>query len=102
VVYADGANNFSAIPQYDTEPTVATKSVVSPNATIYSVVAVTPTNIASIQSGQTNYIFGTIWYDDIFHRPHWTQFCFCPDQQLTSLGPPLNGIHCHTDDEQSQ
>ena len=22
------------------------------------------------------YVYGQIWYDDIFHQEHWTKFCY--------------------------
>ncbi len=52
--------------------------------------------IQKIQSGATLYVFGTIWYDDIFGGKHWTQFCFYPGRDMKSFGPC--GKHNGTDD----
>ncbi|HLX95265.1 MAG TPA: hypothetical protein VKU37_05935, partial [Verrucomicrobiae bacterium] len=32
--------------------------------------------MADISIGKPIYVFGTIWYNDIFSRQHWTQFCY--------------------------
>jgi hypothetical protein len=33
-------------------------------------------SVQNINSGMPYYIYGTIWYDDIFGKHHWSQFCY--------------------------
>jgi hypothetical protein len=54
------------------------------------------------KKGVKNYIYGTIWYDDIFKQHHWSQFCFqvsFTDGQFLLL--PM-GIHTSCDDSENQ
>jgi hypothetical protein len=32
--------------------------------------------IQGVKNGGPLYVFGTVWYDDIFGKHHWSQFCF--------------------------
>jgi hypothetical protein len=32
-------------------------------------------NVQSIYKGSSSYVYGTIWYDDIFGKHHWSQYC---------------------------
>jgi hypothetical protein len=53
-----------------------------------------------MRNGLKLYIFGTIFYEDIFGKKHWTQFCFYPSRNMdASLPCP---IHNETDDTQQQ
>jgi hypothetical protein len=35
-----------------------------------------PLAVSEIQRGSNYFVAGTIWYDDIFSRTHWSQFCY--------------------------
>lgn|SRR5665213_1382385 len=37
----------------------------------------------SVKIGGPLYIFGTVWYDDIFGKHHWSQFCYLISPDLT-------------------
>lgn len=50
------------------------------------------------------YVYGTIWYDDIFGKHHWSQFCYAirvtPDADSAAEFLPIN-IHNTCDDAQT-
>jgi hypothetical protein len=51
---------------------------------------IAPSDVQSIKNGLRVYVYGTIWYRDIFRkdqRDHWTQFCIYPGPDLKSFGP---------------
>lgn len=58
------------------------------------------TEIAAIQQGRDFYVYGTIWYDDVFGSHHWNQFCFQMWKTLrASVG---TGFHNGCDTQLSQ
>lgn len=46
-----------------------------------------PEAIRLIKSGVRLYLYGTIWYYDVFGKHHWTQFCYYPGTDLKGFGP---------------
>jgi hypothetical protein len=46
-----------------------------------------PEAIQLIKKGVRLYIYGTIWYQDVFGKHHWTQFCYYPGTDLKGFGP---------------
>jgi hypothetical protein len=68
------------IPEYDTEPIVRFQGTVAPNQTI--TLDPKPNMPFNDFDLKTNlYIYGTVWYDDVFNQHHWTRFCarYSPD-----------------------
>jgi hypothetical protein len=62
-------------------------------------------NQQAISSGKKPYyVYGTIWYDDIFGKHHWSQFCYeirlTPDADYPAQFLPIN-IHNSCDDAQT-
>ena len=55
-----------------------------------------PEVIGPVRNGIPLYVFGTIWYEDVFTVKHWTQFCYRVGADLKSFGP-CSG-HNGTDD----
>ncbi len=61
-------------------------------------IPIAPTDVEHIKAGTlTVYIYGTISYEDVYGKAHWTQFCFYPGADLKSFGPC--GKHNTTDDK---
>lgn len=54
-------------------------------------------DVQKIAAGARLYIYGTIAYDDVFGKSHWTQFCVYPGTDLKGFGPCAK--HNTTDDE---
>jgi hypothetical protein len=60
-------------------------------------IPITESDVKGIKRGAIHvFIYGTISYDDIFGKSHWTQFCFYPGPDLNSFGPCDR--HNRTDD----
>jgi hypothetical protein len=78
------------IPVYDDKPTNAYKVMLFPNDQRYSARLFASTNNLIVGS----YVFGTIWYDDIFGSNHWVQFC----RIWTENEAQMTGIHNSCDD----
>lgn len=53
-----------------------------------------PNNLVlKLQDGKPIYVFGTIYYDDIFGMEHWTQFCYSIfNEGRTTLQPNFHNI----------
>jgi hypothetical protein len=58
----------------------------------------TAESLEPIRHGAHLYIYGTIVYQDVFGKSHWTQFCFYPGEDLKGFGPCPK--HNTTHDEQ--
>ena len=52
-----------------------------------------------IKNGGQYYLAGTIWYDDIFGKHHWTQYCFVVEPDLATFTSITNHNTC--DDAQT-
>jgi hypothetical protein len=50
-----------------------------------------------IEQGASFYVYGQIWYEDIFKQQHWTRFCFQPGGQDLKAFAPCTGYN-DTDD----
>lgn len=70
---------FHEIPDFDKEPSNSSGQM-SPGGTFNTSTISKPLSVRDInriKNGQIPlYIFGTIWYKDIYDVHHWTQFCF--------------------------
>ena len=74
----------NGLPDFNNLPKPKSRGVLPPGEEVYAQSVVTeksPTGLSErgvelIKSGrQTVYVFGTIWYADVFNVPHWTRFC---------------------------
>jgi hypothetical protein len=43
-----------------------------------------------MQSGEPYYLYGEIWYDDIFGRHHWSQFCYMTTGRFDVIEGPYH------------
>ena len=72
------AQNLKDIPDIDSQPTPTNPyhGLLAPGESIFTPDTTIPADIVQkIKTGMTYFIFGTIWYDDIFGKHHWSQFC---------------------------
>jgi hypothetical protein len=92
------------IPQTDIPETKPSMSPTIPPGGIGNTATIegpTPPEIVQgIQRGGRYYVFGTIWYDDIFGQHHWAQFCYFFLSNLKAVSSP--GIHNTCDDYEAQ
>ena len=89
--------NINSIPKYDKFPNpVYSSSMMSAGSDVDSgmTTSVLPPIYGSlyeaIKSGNPYFIAGTVWYDDIFGRHHWTQFCYGVSPDFTFTTPPIH------------
>lgn len=69
----------TAIPAYDSDPGVNlehSRILLLPSGKGSVARGMSDEVAAAINSDRPGYIFGTVWYDDIFGSHHWSQFCF--------------------------
>lgn len=78
----DAVTNTGSITNMDDERRASRAGVIAPDATIFSSpggyskgVILEDAFNQYISTGCKVYIFGTIWYDDIFGHNHWSQYC---------------------------
>jgi hypothetical protein len=90
--------NFNSIPQSDTidNDLGASVGTVAPDGT--TLFKIIPQNdiIQSFAEGKGCWVFGTIWYDDIFGEHHWSQFCLSVGNDLKTFAAAP--IHNNCDD----
>jgi hypothetical protein len=69
--------NVATIPKYDGVPAPRINSgITAPEQNWEAQSATISAKIMSnISNGEPLYLYGTVWYDDIFGNHHWTQFC---------------------------
>lgn len=80
------------IPQTDREPVSGRTTTAPPGVPYFSDVSITPGDWATFkQTHRSIYLYGTIWYEDIFHSHHWTQWCF---QVLDQTSGPIQYDGC--------
>jgi hypothetical protein len=58
-------NKYSQLIGPDVEPKISGSGIPIPAEAI-----------KAIKNGMPYYVWGTVWYDDIFGSNHWTQYCF--------------------------
>jgi len=74
----DQADSLERIPTMDKEPVPGKcpTLTLSPQGGVTSEIALEETSATVGADGRRSaYLYGTIWYDDIFRRGHWSQFC---------------------------
>lgn len=72
-----GTPSLDQIPKLDEFPNPRVNcGLIAPDGTDHISSAIVPQNVFdSIGNGRVFYIYGTIWYNDIFGNRHWSQFC---------------------------
>ncbi|HSY19134.1 MAG TPA: hypothetical protein VK815_12395 [Candidatus Acidoferrales bacterium] len=73
--FATGKN---LIPESDPFPNVTTNGLtITPEIPCWVKSPIIPDAvIEASKHGQGFYVFGTVWYDDVFRKLHWIQFCY--------------------------
>jgi hypothetical protein len=77
-----GVINFCAgtnqIPAFDKKPSFEENSIMAPNGTgILKTDDIPQMLVQGITQGNyVSFIYGTIWYDDVFGHHHWIQLCY--------------------------
>ena len=94
--------NLNQIPIADGMPSIRS-GLLAPTQSGYTPSAPIPAQFfAGIANGTPIYVYGTIWYDDIFRKSHWSKFCYRIERfsdnkaLLHFIEPP---IHNSCDDE---
>jgi hypothetical protein len=82
------------IPKKDAMPNPQLSSaLVAPDGTGFTDIK---QPVLAVEAVGTFYLYGTIWYDDIFGKHHWSQFCFyvrC-DTNTIVMGPAAFHFTC--------
>jgi len=96
--------DVNSIPQKDQFPNPVYHSFLVPpdgggNVTATYGLTSAATNCPIIKIDRPFYLAGTIWYDDIFGRHHWTQFCILIQPDFNSA--PTPPVHNTCDDAQA-
>lgn len=92
--------NTNHIPRMDSADIVTSQEVVAPGEIGESKIDIGYVWQMMAVKGERGYFFGTIWYDDIFGKHHWTQYCYI-------VGPDIPGFkaapfHNGTDDSEDK
>jgi hypothetical protein len=71
--YANVTNNI-----FQSHDPIGNKAgfMITPNQECSLIIPITPYGVAGILSNAKVYVFGTVYYSDIFTSNHWSQFCF--------------------------
>ena len=71
-------NDKSGIPKEDPYPSLPEhQGICAPGQVQHIISATIPSQLMiDVANGRPFYLWGTIWYDDIFGKHHWSQFCF--------------------------
>jgi hypothetical protein len=94
-----GTSDSRQIPKSDRDPG-GNGAMIAPGAQYHLSTSKTPlneTDLAKNRAGLPFNLYGTIWYDDIFHREHWVQFCDSTSGSLSDFGPCPK--HNHSSDD---
>lgn len=94
----------NSIPRKDERPNGQAGGLLAPDAEMSITTAEHPFDnrgIEAIKSGLPYFIYGTVWYDDIFGNQHWSQFCW-KVRISPSLGFEPTAIHNSCDNAKSQ
>jgi hypothetical protein len=85
------ANRIEFVPRFDS-PGASTNEIIMPTQSLFENCSIN-TNILNVSAC---YVFGTVWYRDIFREDHWSQFCYFIGQGATNVQPMF--IHSSCDD----
>lgn len=78
-VFIDQRTSLATIPTSDTKPRTQDSPtfLLAPSGINHSSIWFSDDSADAFNKTQRSvFVFGTIWYDDIFRTEHWTQFCF--------------------------
>jgi hypothetical protein len=102
----DATTNIDSIPKKDNPANALQDGTVAPDATIFGSpggssqgIILHDAFIQYIKRGYNVYIFGTVWYDDIFGKHHWSQYCVQVGKNIDVFSP--QAIHSGCDTAQS-
>lgn len=102
--WIDHKFSLKEIPDFDDQTKTTNSGTYAPNGSGSISFAEHPMNaqiIPLIQNGSVLYVYGTIWYEDVFSaEQHWTQFCYALGKDLVTFAPCEGGKHTKTDDKQ--
>lgn len=93
------ATDINSIPIFGEEtPTNTSAQVLFPETDDQiNSPTILPSIIADAMNGKVpSYIYGIIWYDDVFKKHHWTRFRLVDDIRNGITYPALNGNECDT------
>lgn len=78
VFRGDTVQDIALVPEHDREEDSAPqRGTLLPRVpALLEVVPTASDNLKTHQQGVGVYMFGTIWYDDVFGAHHWSQYCF--------------------------
>lgn len=89
VAILTATSNLGDIPKFDTKP-LQRGDLVAPDTSVHITTEhrlLTEKELAANIAGDPLYLYGTIWYNDIFGRQHWTQFCTSTMRKLVDFSP---------------
>jgi hypothetical protein len=95
----------NTIPKRDTDTDFESGYLLPPNAPSYEYSGTN--DMDGIGVAKTFYVYGTVWYGDVFTKDHWSQFCYqvrCERTSQTNFGfsnPQELFIHSSCDDNQT-
>lgn len=89
------AVDFRNIARFDQE-TGGAEDVLLPDESLKMPLSLPP-GIVIYNGFNPVYVYGTVWYQDIFHNRHWTQYCYLLSQNGRITSQVLN-THGLTDD----
>lgn len=98
VGFAMGTEDIKKVPYCDKEPTSSVGPLVNPGSDYQFGVIAEKDSFRDITAGKTNYVYGTVWYTDIFKKRHWTQFCIVPAPNPAWIRECPEANHCRIDD----
>jgi hypothetical protein len=81
-----GANDLAQVPEWDRDPG-GKGTILAPDAPYHMTTSAYPLSETDLATKWKNgvYLYGTLWYDDVYHQPHWTQFCDYTHGDLTQF-----------------
>ncbi len=76
--YINQTQSLDNIPEQDTKPTAGKSPtfLLAPNGINTASIWLSDASAAALNAHQRGaFVYGTIWYIDIFQKDHWSQFC---------------------------
>jgi hypothetical protein len=95
VGYTDKLNS---VPKTIPRPadSVASSGILAQDGTGHGFIIPPDSAIQAARNGSHLFIYGIIWYDDIFREHHWCRFCYSFDSNMEDFRP--TGTHNTCDD----
>jgi hypothetical protein len=89
--------NLASIPRLVDPPRNFSTLILFPTDESQIETAPLMTDLAILSGQITVYLYGKIWYDDIFGRPHWITFCKVVDWERSFTFPAQTGNDCDSE-----